>query len=109
MTLATVLAQVNLTPTNFSGLNGLTIEALISFAINAVLIIAAILFFFMLILGGIRWIVSGGDKTGTEAARGQVTAAIIGLVIVFSAWIIMNFLFSIFGFDGNLEFGVIGP
>lgn len=104
--LSTVFAQTNLnlgagTSGAFSGLGTLTLGAIIGFAINAVLILAAILFFFMLILGGVRWIVSGGDKTNTEAARSQVTAAIIGLVIVFSAWIILTFVLSIFGIEGT--------
>lgn len=110
--LSTVLAQneVDLSaPDAFGNLGTLTLGGMISFAINAILIVAAIAFFFMLILGGIRWILSGGDKANTESARGQVTAAIVGLVIVFSAWIILTFVLGIFGIEfGNLDFGTIG-
>ena len=70
--------------------------ALLSAAVGALLIIAALLAFFFLILGGIQWITSGGDKTGMEAARNKITHAIVGLVIVGAAWAIMllvqNFL-----------------
>ena len=69
---------------------------LISAAVGALLIIAALLAFFYLILGGIQWITSGGDKAGMEAARNKITHAIVGLVIVGAAWAIMilvqNFL-----------------
>ena len=89
---------VNLIPTGqFAGLNGITIPGIITFAVSAVLVVAGLIFFFMLIIGGIKWILSGGDKAQTEAARNQITAALIGLVIVFAAWAIITLLSSIFG------------
>jgi hypothetical protein len=51
----------------------------------------------MLLLGGMQWILSGGDKASTESARGKITAALIGLVIIFSAWAIATLINSIFG------------
>ena len=80
---------------------------LISAGVGTLLIIAALLAFFYLILGGIQWITSGGDKAGMEAARNKITHAIVGLVIVGAAWAIMlliqNFLgVSIIG--GTLNF-----
>jgi hypothetical protein len=69
---------------------------LISAAVGMIMIIAALLAFFYLILGGIQWITSGGDKAGMEAARNKITHAIVGLIIVGAAWAIMllvqNFL-----------------
>jgi hypothetical protein len=63
------------------------------------LVIAALVFFFMLIFGGIKYITSGGDKAQTESARGTITAALIGLVIVFSAWAIITLINAFFGID----------
>jgi len=111
--ITTVLAQgeVRIAPGEggaFSNLTEFTFGSLVSFAINAVMIIAAILFFFMLVFGGIRWITSGGDKAGTESARSQVTAALIGLVIVFSAFVIVQLLLNAFGIaEDGFEFGTI--
>lgn len=69
---------------------------LIQAAVGTLLILAALLAFFYLILGGIQWITSGGDKSGMEAARNKITHAIVGLIIVGAAWAIMilvqNFL-----------------
>lgn len=69
---------------------------LISSLVGTLLIVAALLAFFFLILGGIQWITSGGDKAGMEAARNKITHAVVGLVIVGAAWAIMilvqNFL-----------------
>src|SRR3970282_392317 len=78
-------------------LETLTFGQVIGAAIVLILIIAAIVFFFMLIIGGVRWITSGGDKAQTEAARGQITAALVGLVIVFAAWAIINLVNIFFG------------
>lgn len=49
--------------------------------------IAALIF---LIWGGIKWIMSGGDKDGTQKAKDTVTSALIGLAIVLGAWILIN-------------------
>ncbi len=81
------------------------IGSLISAVVGTMLILAALITFIYLILGGIQWITSGGDKTAMEAARNKITHAIVGLVIVGSAWAIMalvqNFLgISIIGSGG---------
>ena len=99
---STVLAQqpLNLSPGGqFSGLNNITIANIISALIILILIIAALVFFFMLVFGGISYITSGGDKAQTEAARGRITAALIGLVIVFAAWAIINLVNIFFGIN----------
>jgi hypothetical protein len=80
---------------------------LISAIVGTLLIVAALLAFLYLILGGIKWITSGGDKAGMEEARNKITHAIVGLIIVGAAWasmtLIQNFLgVSIIG--GQLEF-----
>lgn len=81
--------------------------ALLSAIVGSLLIIAALLAFFFLILGGIQWITSGGDKAGMEAARNKITHAIVGLIIVGAAWAIMilvqNFL-GITVIGGQLNF-----
>src|SRR3989344_9686211 len=93
-----MLAQVNLSPQGqWTNLGGLTIPGIIAGFITAVLIIAAVVFFFILVIGGIRWITSGGDKANTESARNQITAALVGLVIVFAAWAIIKLLETFFG------------
>lgn len=67
--------------------------------VTIVFVMATLLAFAFLIFGGIRWILSGGDKEGTAKARGTITAAIIGLAIVFLSFVIMNVVGKVFGFD----------
>lgn len=57
-------------------------------------IIIALIF---LVYGGIKWTTSGGDKAAVESARKIITYAIFGLVLVFSSWLILNFVTSMFG------------
>lgn len=77
----------------------LTAADIISGLIRLLVIAAAVIFFVWLVLGGIRWITSGGDKAKTEEARNQITAALVGLVVVFSAWAIAQLIKTLFGVD----------
>ena len=89
---------INLAPSGqFKPLTDVTVPKIITSSISLVLIVAAVVFFFMLVIGGIKWITSGGDKGGTEVARNQITAALVGLVIVFAAWAIMQLIGGLFG------------
>lgn len=101
MSVTPVLAQnIDLTPGEQLGpLERLTIAGLVSGLVRLAIIVAAVVFFFWLVLGGIRWIMSGGDKAKTEEARSQITAALVGLVIVFSAWAIAQLINALFNFD----------
>lgn len=75
----------------------MNIGQLMSALVGTMLILAALLAFLYLILGGISWITSGGDKTGMEAARNKITHAIVGLIIVGAAWAIMVLVQSFLG------------
>lgn len=59
-------------------------------AIQFILVVAFVLAFIFLIIGGIRWIVAGGDEKAVAGARGMITAALIGLVIVLVAFAIIR-------------------
>lgn len=83
------------------------ISDLIVTAINAIFVLAVIIFFFMLVWGGIRWITSGGDKAQTETARSQITNAIIGLVITLSAYAILNLIALVLGVGSIFELLII--
>lgn len=61
------------------------------------LIIGVLIFFFTLIMGAIQWISSGGDKQSLEAARGKISNALIGLVILFAAFAIIKLIERFFG------------
>ena len=85
--------------TEFANLKNLTVPAIVSGLIKMALVVTAIVFFFILVVGGIKWIASGGDKAQTESARNQITAALVGLVIVFAAWAIIALIQTFFGIN----------
>ena len=84
---------------NFSKLKNVSVAGMISSAINIILIVVSVTFFFILVIGGLKWITSGGDEKKVAAARAQITNALIGLAIVFAAWAILALIKSLFGVD----------
>src|SRR3989344_1867522 len=60
------------------------------------IIIAIVLSIIILIWAAIDWLSSGGDKQKIQAARMKITYAIIGLVVVFLAFFIVNFIGFLF-------------
>lgn len=58
---------------------------------------ALIAFFLYLIIGAIKWIISGGDKGQLESARNQITHALLGLVILLSLFAIARIIETLFG------------
>ncbi|MBP7875373.1 hypothetical protein KA012_00060 [Candidatus Woesebacteria bacterium] len=69
--------------------------AMLENLMNIVLTIGVVAVLLYLIWGGLEWITSGGDKGKTEGARNKITAAIVGLIILVSAWAIMTFVQSL--------------
>ncbi len=61
------------------------------------LIIGAVFFLFILIIGAIQWISSGGDKTALEEAKHKITNAIVGIIILFSVFAILKITENFFG------------
>jgi len=93
--------KIDLRPTEaaYKSIVNMQFPELLSGMVKFVMVVAAVIFFFVLVVGGIQWIVSGGDKTGAETARKRITAALVGLAIVFVAFAIGMLIKALFGFD----------
>lgn len=78
-------------------------------AFNLAIIGAVLIATAYLIYGGIKWVMSKGDKTEVESARNHIVAAIIGLIIVFLAFFIINIILKIFGLSGGFTIPKIVP
>lgn len=61
---------------------------------NTILYIVGIIAVIMLIIGGIRYVISGGDSKKVTDAKNTILYAIIGLIISFLAFAIVNFVIS---------------
>lgn len=91
--------------TDLEGIEGMpdkgftSLRELITWGMTMLMIGASLLCLMLLILGGIQWITSGGDKAGIEAARNRIIYAIIGLIIIFSSFLIIRTVSGLFGIE----------
>ena len=66
-----------------------TITNVLLFLIGAISVI-------MLIVGGIRYVVSGGDSTAVQNAKNTILYAIVGVVVAILAFAVVNFVITSF-------------
>jgi hypothetical protein len=57
---------------------------------NFSLMIVGIVVFGALLYGGFRWLTSAGNPAALSDAKDQIFSALLGLIILFSAWLILN-------------------
>ena len=74
---------------NFQQLIGIGIKGLMGVVGSVALI--------MFIYGGIMWLISGGNPDQVKKGRQTIIWAVMGLVMIFSAYAILNFVFTILG------------
>lgn len=53
---------------------------------------AGLVCFLMLIIGGFKYLTSGGDPKQAASARGTLTWAVAGLAIIIGVWFILQFI-----------------
>ncbi len=59
-----------------------TLSTILTFAIRAFFAIAGLTALFYMLLGGLNWVMSGGDKDAITAAREKIQSAVIGLIMM---------------------------
>ena len=69
-----------------------TINGTLKSVINILSFVVGIICVIMIIIGGLRYVTSGGDGTSTSSARNTVLYAVIGLVVVIMAQVIVKFV-----------------
>lgn len=72
---------------------------IIGWGINILLVIVVLLSFSFILWGALNWITSEGDKTKVESARKTIIFAVVGLVVAFLAFFVINVAGSLFGID----------
>lgn len=103
MSISAFAAKETLLTTSTYGFQSIS-EAL-SKVMELVFFFALVLVLIYLVWGGIQWITSGGDKAGTEAARGKITGAIVGIIIVAVSFAIYRLLIAFIPNASNLSIG----
>jgi hypothetical protein len=94
------IAQIT-NPALGSGLQGETgvsfFQRFVPNMVGLAFVIGALIFFFIMVIAAIQWITSGGDKQALESARGKLTNAIVGFVILLLLFVILKIIQEFFG------------
>ena len=73
------------------------IDFLIAPPTGIVFIIATL----MLVIGGVLFVISAGEPAKIATATKTMTAAVLGLVIIFAAWLFINLFYTVIGVKGD--------
>ena len=68
---------------------------------NVLLFVVGAISVIMLIIGGIRYVVSGGDSTAVQGAKNTILYAIVGIVICLLAYAVVSFVIGSFTGSGT--------
>ncbi len=63
---------------------------------NVLLYILGAISVIMIIIGGLRYVISGGNSTNVTAAKNTILYAIVGVIIALLAYAIINFVLGSF-------------
>lgn len=81
---------------NIPGLANFELANFVTAVIRVIIIAAFIIAFVFLLIGGIKWILAGGETKAVEGARNMVTGALVGLIIVLAAFVIIKLIETFF-------------
>lgn len=83
-------------PVNLFGDAGVfsKISSLLLFIVGAIAVI-------MLIIGGLRYVISGGDASQVQSAKNTILYALVGIVVAILAYAAVNFVVNSFIPGGN--------
>jgi len=75
---------------NIGAATSTSLTGLVSTLFTFLLTIAGLAAFVMVVVGGIKYLTSAGSPSSTGDAKDQITSALLGLVIIFASWMILN-------------------
>lgn len=74
----------------------ISLSQAISQTVNLLLFIVGVASVIVLIVGGLRYVLSGGDPKNTAAAKDTILYAVIGIVVALLSWAIVSFILNQF-------------
>ncbi len=77
-----------------SGESGTRVDEIIELVINVFSLVVGVVSVIMIIIGGLKYITSGGDSGNITGAKNTILYAIIGLVVVALAQVVVKFVLS---------------
>lgn len=81
---------------------------LLSFLVRFFFVMAGLAALFYMLWGAFSWVISGGESEAVDKARGKITAAIIGMIVIVATLAIMWSLENIV-FKKSICFGISCP
>jgi hypothetical protein len=74
-----------------------SVPELVGQVIKGLLGVTGSIALFMFVWGGITWMISQGNAEKLKKGKDTILWAIFGLVIIFMSYVIINFVFTVFG------------
>ena len=68
------------------------IEKVVENTLSVILYFAGVVLFIMLLVGGFKYITSGNNPESLQSAKNTLTYAIVGIIVIASAFLIINFI-----------------
>lgn len=99
MTLLDVTVDIQGSLEKFAPQTQFTLGKFIGGLAGVALIAAGAASFGFFVLGGLRWVLSGGEKGKIEEAQHMITSALVGLSIVAASFAIFSVIQYLFGID----------
>lgn len=97
---STAVAQVN--PPNIKPpTKGTDLGAILGTVIQSLLIFAGAVAVLFLIIGGFRYVVSAGSADQVEGAKKTILYAILGLIVIFIAYVLVKLIQQYLGVNCN--------
>lgn len=74
-------------------------QGIVKTVLNLAVQLAGIVVFILLLVGGFKYLTSGGNPEAKKAASGTITYAILGLALLLGSWLILLLIKEITGVD----------
>lgn len=82
------------------------LQCLLANVLSVALTLIGIAGFIMLVVGSMKWLLSGGNAQHVEKAKNTMTYAVVGLIVALSAFIILNLVAEFTGIKSILKFTI---
>jgi len=70
-----------------------SLSATVGQIISVALGLLGMVFIILIVIGGYKWMMAGGNEEDVKAAQARIQTAIIGLIITISAYALWNYIF----------------
>lgn len=79
---------------------GTNLQTVIANIINIAMMAAGLVAVIYLVIGGFRYVTSGGNAEQIEGAKATILNAIIGLIVIFISFLLVNYILRALGVGG---------